>query len=98
MESPTPSLNQIRVHVFVAGKVQGVGYRYSTRSRAKELGLSGWVRNLPDSRVEAVFEGAQDVVKQMISWCHSGPPGAVVENVVVEYEKLEGLPEFEVKF
>lgn len=97
MESPTPSLNQIRVHVFVAGKVQGVGYRYSTMSRARELGLSGWVRNLPDSRVEAVFEGAQEVVEQMISWCHSGPSGAVVKNVVVEYEKAVSLQTFEIK-
>ncbi len=96
MESPTPS-SPVRAHVFVTGRVQGVGYRYATVDTASQLGLSGWVRNLPDSRVEAVFEGDLEVVEEMIRWCHSGPPAAMVQEVVVEYEEPEGLQGFEVR-
>ena len=96
MNNPTPQLNQIRAHVIVSGKVQGVGYRYATVDTASQLGLSGWVRNLPDSRVEAVFEGSREVVEEMIRWCYQGPPAAMVKDVVVKYEQLEGLRGFEV--
>jgi len=96
MDNPTPQLNQIRAHVIVFGKVQGVGYRYATVDTASQLGLSGWVRNLPDSRVEAVFEGSREVVEEMIRWCYQGPPAAMVKDVVVKYEQLEGLRGFEV--
>ena len=58
-----------RVHVFVSGRVQGVAFRDSTRSQAEQLGLSGWVRNTGDGRVEARFEGESDLVNQMIEWC-----------------------------
>lgn len=92
----SPQLNeQIRVHVFISGIVQGVGYRYSTRQRATQLRVRGWVRNLPDGRVEAVFEGSKIAVEAMISWCHQGPPSAVVKDVAVEYETPEGLRGFE---
>ncbi|MDY6900167.1 MAG: acylphosphatase [Cyanobacteriota bacterium] len=87
---------QTRAHAFVSGKVQGVGYRYSTMNEAKKLGLNGWVRNLPDSRVEAVFEGESEVVEAMIRWCRQGPSAAVVNDVQVEYSEVEGLQEFEV--
>ncbi len=97
MPNPTPLPELIRAHVFISGRVQGVGYRYATVDTASQLGLTGWVRNLPDSRVEAVFEGAKVVVEEMIRWCHIGPPAAVVKNVVVEYEEPEGLRRFEVK-
>jgi acylphosphatase len=96
MESLTAS-PQIRAHVFVTGRVQGVGYRYATVDTARQLGLQGWVQNLPDRRVEAVFEGAQNVVEEMIRWCHCGPPAAIVQDVVVEYEEPKGLQGFEVK-
>ncbi len=88
---------KIRAHVFVSGTVQGVGYRFSTLDVANHLGISGWVRNLPDGRVEAVFEGTRNVVEQMIRWCHDGPPTAVVKDVAVEYEEPEGLQEFQTK-
>ncbi len=88
---------KIRAHVFVSGMVQGVGYRFSTLDTANHLGISGWVRNLPDGRVEAVFEGKRDVVEQMIRWCHGGPPAAVVKDVAVEYEAPEGLQEFQTR-
>ncbi len=87
---------QTRAHAFISGKVQGVGYRYSTMNAAKKLGLNGWVRNLADSRVEAVFEGTQEVVEEMIRWCHQGPNSAVVKDVQVEYSQAEGLQGFEI--
>jgi acylphosphatase len=67
-----------RVHVLIRGRVQGVFFRASTQDMAHRLRLSGYVRNLPDGRVEAVFEGARDKLKQAVQWCHSGPAGASV--------------------
>lgn len=87
----------IRAHVFISGKVQGVGYRYSTLHQAKLFGVSGWVQNLFDSRVEAVFEGSGEAVQAMIHWCHQGPLSAVVQDVAVDYETPEGLRGFEVR-
>ncbi|MCU0541788.1 MAG: acylphosphatase [Oscillatoriaceae cyanobacterium Prado104] len=87
----------VRVRVFVSGLVQGVGYRYSTVDRAKYLGLTGWVRNLPDGRVEAVFEGDRKVVESAIDWCRRGPSGAKVSDVVWEYEAPQGDRTFEIR-
>ncbi|MFB2882092.1 acylphosphatase [Floridanema aerugineum] len=87
----------IRVHVIVTGLVQGVGYRYSTYNQAKQLGVKGWVRNLPDGRVEAVFEGKKAEVEQIVSWCHQGSRAAEVKNVAIEYEPPQGLTNFEIK-
>ncbi|MBW3584967.1 MAG: acylphosphatase [Cyanobacteria bacterium 0813] len=92
-----PSSSPVRVRVFVSGLVQGVGYRYSTMNQAKYLGLSGWVRNLPDGRVEAVFEGEKKAVEGMISWCRRGPSGATVSELVLEYEDPEGDGTFEIR-
>ncbi|MEM7769692.1 MAG: acylphosphatase [Cyanobacteria bacterium P01_E01_bin.6] len=81
-------------HVYVSGNVQGVGYRASTSDTAMLLKLDGWVRNLRDGRVEAVFQGPHNRVAEMIRWCHQGPPTATVREVVVEYmepEKLKGF-------
>lgn len=86
-----------RAHVFVSGIVQGVGYRFATLDAAKQMGVSGWVRNLPDNRVEAVFEGTKAAIENMIRWCHEGPPAAVVKDVVVEYEEPKGIQEFQIK-
>ncbi|WP_414564921.1 MULTISPECIES: acylphosphatase [unclassified Anabaena] len=97
MQNSTPLPKIVRAHVLISGRVQGVGYRYATVDTASQLGLTGWVRNLPDNQVEAVFEGMQVVVEEMIRWCHIGPPAAVVKDVVVEYEQPEGLRGFEVK-
>jgi acylphosphatase len=87
----------VRAHVWVTGKVQGVGYRASTWDVAQLLKLNGWVRNLRDGRVEAIFEGTADQVQEMIRWCHQGPPAAQVSNVVVEYETPEDLKGFQVE-
>ncbi len=97
MQNPSAPQEQIRVHVFVSGRVQGVGYRYSTLNEAQRLGVNGWVRNLPDGSVEAVFEGSRTVVEEIIRWCHKGPTAAVVKDVAVEYEELEGLRGFETR-
>ena len=85
-----PSSSPVRVRVFVSGLVQGVGYRYSTMNQAKYFGLGGWVRNLPDGRVEAVFEGSKKAVEGMIDWCRRGPTSATVSELVLEYENPEG--------
>ncbi len=71
-------------HVFVSGKVQGVYFRATTQKTARELGVDGWVRNLPDGRVEAAFEGDEEALDAMIEYCHEGPQAARVEDVDVE--------------
>lgn len=86
-----------RAHVFVSGRVQGVGYRMSAWEMATDLGLHGWVRNLPDGRVEAVFEGKKELVEAAIAWCCQGRPPAIVDDVAVEFEPPEGLRGFEIR-
>ncbi|SDQ59743.1 acylphosphatase [Natronobacterium texcoconense] len=90
--------DRTRAHVFVSGTVQGVYYRANTRDTAREKGVDGWVKNLADGRVEAIFEGAEDVVEEMIEWCHTGSPAAEVEDVVVEYEEPRGEDGFEIQY
>jgi acylphosphatase len=86
-----------RAHVMVSGQVQGVFFRDSTRQKAQELGLAGWVQNTPDGRVEALFEGPSDRVKEMVRWCEEGPQQASVENVDTSFEAAGGdLEAFEV--
>jgi acylphosphatase len=77
---------RVRAHVFVSGFVQGVLFRYETRRHAASYGVTGWVRNLRDGRVEAVFEGEKEVVEGMIEFCRRGPPGAIVKHVEVSWE------------
>ena len=72
------------VHVLISGRVQGVWFRASTKKKADELGIHGWVRNTSDGKVEAVFEGEKEKIDEMIKWCHIGPPLARVEKVEVE--------------
>lgn len=88
--------HRVRAHVLIAGRVQGVGYRFSTQDMALLLKLDGWVRNLRSGQVEAVFEGNPEQVEEMIRWCHQGPPHAVVNQVTVDYEPPEGLQGFEI--
>lgn len=90
--------DRVRAHVFVAGKVQGVYYRATTRDTATEHEVDGWVRNLPDGRVEAVFEGPQRAVESMVDWCHEGSPAARVTDVDVTYEDPEGIEGFEIRY
>jgi acylphosphatase len=79
-----------RAHVYISGRVQGVFFRAYTEEEANRLGLKGWVRNLIDGRVEAVFEGEKDKIEKMIEWCHRGSPHARVDNVEVEWEDYKG--------
>ena len=87
-----------RAHVFVTGTVQGVYYRATTRDTAREQGVDGWVKNLEDGRVEAVFEGEKADVEAMVEWCHTGSPRAEVEDVEVEYEAPEDLDGFRIQY
>jgi acylphosphatase len=92
------SSDRERAHVYVSGQVQGVFFRDSTREKAEQLGLNGWVKNLPDGRVEALFEGPSERVREMVRWCEQGPSQAEVENVDTEFEASEGdLTSFEVR-
>ncbi len=79
-----------RVRLEVFGKVQGVFYRASTRDKARELGLSGWVRNRRDGSVEAVVEGGKDKVEALVEWTREGPPQARVDGVEVTQEEYVG--------
>jgi acylphosphatase len=84
------SKKKTRAHVFIRGKVQGVYFRQNTKQVATRRGVTGWVHNLPDGRVEAIFEGDDGDVNEVIEWCHVGPPKAEVENVDVRFEKYTG--------
>ena len=83
-------MNYTRAHVFVKGRVQGVFFRAGTRGKANFLGLTGWVQNCRDGRVEAVFEGECENVEKMLQWCEKGPAGAQVINVEVTLEQSTG--------
>ena len=79
-------VDRVRAHVIVSGRVQNVNFRAHTRDEAKRANVDGWVKNLGDGRVEAVFEGTRAGVQRMVSWCYSGPTSAEVEHVEVEWE------------
>lgn len=89
--------DQARANVIVSGRVQGVFFRAETREAARKLRVGGWVRNLPDGRVEAAFEGAKDAVEAMVNWCYQGSPGAQVTEVNVKYAQPEGLTSFQIR-
>ena len=81
--------DKVRVRLRVEGRVQGVFFRASTVEQANRLGLKGWVRNCPDGSVEAVAEGAREKIDDLVHWCRHGPPGAQVENVLVQWEGFQ---------
>ncbi|NOZ76085.1 MAG: acylphosphatase [Euryarchaeota archaeon] len=83
----------VRAHLLVSGMVQGVMFRESIRKEAELRGLTGWVRNLDNSQVEAVIEGEKDLVNRVVMWCYSGPSYAKVRKVSLEWEDYTG--EFE---
>ncbi len=88
-----------RAHVRVIGRVQGVYFRQYTQEEATWRGVTGWVRNNLDGSVEAVFEGEEEKVKELIEWCHQGPPSALVEKVEVTWEEPTGeYPGFEISY
>lgn len=85
------------VRALISGRVQGVGYRYSTQKQARIVGTVGWVRNLLDGRVEAVVQGTREQVDAMIRWMHQGPLSAKVEQVLTEDHPLQEFPDFEIR-
>jgi len=92
-------VEKVRARVRVKGLVQGVFFRYNTRETARELGVTGWVRNVPDGSVECVIEGDKEKVEDLIKWCHHGPPGAHVEAVEVSWEDYRGeFADFSVRY
>ena|SRR5437870_3050717 len=90
---------KIRAHLFISGKVQGVYFRQNTRIVASRHRVTGWVRNLKDRRVEAILEGNETDVGEVIEWCHAGPARAIVDDVDIKYEKYGGeFQEFKVNY
>ncbi|HEY6100859.1 MAG TPA: acylphosphatase [Anaeromyxobacter sp.] len=79
-----------RVHLVVSGRVQGVAFRASTVDEARRLGLAGWVRNLPDGRVEAEAEGEKEALLRLVRFCERGPPAARVDGVAVAWSAYAG--------
>ena len=86
-----------RAHVFVSGRVQGVFFRQETANHARSTDIAGWVRNLPDGRVEAVFEGDKHAVDSMVAWCRKGPRHAAVQDLDVDWEPASGKTGFEIR-
>ncbi|MBE0447301.1 MAG: acylphosphatase [Actinobacteria bacterium] len=82
-----------RAHILIEGRVQGVFFRASMKEEAERYGIKGWVRNLPGGDVEALIEGENAAVDELIKWCWQGPPGAMIDHITVEWEPPKG--EFE---
>lgn len=82
---------KVAAHVFVRGRVQGVFFRMEAADEARRCGVAGWVRNLPDGRVEAIFYGDRPQVEALIQWCHHGPTVARVDSVEVSWEEPPGI-------
>jgi acylphosphatase len=89
-EEKKAELLKARAHVYVSGRVQGVFFRSETQDEARRQDITGWVRNLADGRVEAVFEGEKDKVEALVEFCRRGPPGARVSKVDVTWEDYTG--------
>ncbi len=90
---------KIRAHILVSGIVQGVFFRANTAEKARELSLLGWVKNLPDGRVEAVFEGEKEKIEEIIDWLKSHPGMSKVEKVEVDWQEAKGdFENFEIRY
>lgn len=77
-----------RVFVIIYGKVQGVWFRATTKEKADKLGIKGWVRNTLDGNVEAIFEGEEKKIKEIIEWCNHGPPLAKVDDIKIKKQPI----------
>ena len=90
---------RVRAHVYVSGRVQGVFFRDETQGVAVGQGVTGWVRNLPDGRVEAVFEGEKNRVERLVEFCRLGPRGARITRVEVSLENYTGeFQDFQIRY
>lgn len=88
---PTPATTElVRAHVVVTGRVQGVGFRFSTVDQAQRIGVRGWVRNTADGSVEVQVEGERAGVEALVRFLHRGPPGARVEDVALRWDAHVG--------
>jgi len=91
-------MEKVRAHIIVSGKVQGVGYRNNTFKQAKKIGVNGWIRNLEDGRVEAVFEGEKQEVEKIVNWAKRGPLSTNISDFKIEWqEPKEEFKNFEIK-
>jgi len=79
----------MQARIFISGQVQGIGFRYFVKSNAKRLKLTGWVHNLPDSRVEALAQGEKEAIEKLVKFCEKGPFLSDVKSVSVEWGKEE---------
>lgn len=87
-----------RAHLYISGMVQGVFYRAFTQEVAISLGINGWVRNLPDRRVEAVFEGERELIEKAVAKCKQGPPASIVTSIDITWEnQLEDFSDFRIR-
>lgn len=92
-------LEKVRAHILVKGRVQGVGYRWFVEDEANARGLTGWVRNLWDGRVEVLVEGEQEVIEELVRALKAAPLPALVAKVQVEYREFKGeFPDFRIRF
>lgn len=92
-------MEKIRAHIFVSGRVQGVFYREKTKKKSEKLGVTGWVKNLSDGRVEAIFEGDKDMVEDMVNWARKGPIWAKIEALDIVWEDFTGqFNNFEIRY
>ncbi len=94
---PLSRISMVCFRVLVSGRVQGVGYRYSTREKAEALEIVGWVRNLPNGQVEALIVGDRTQTSQLLTWFYDGPPSAKVTAVEVEKRPVQSFERFEIQ-
>ncbi len=92
------SKNIICRRLLISGRVQGVWYRGSMQNEAEKLGVTGWVKNRPDGRVEALVEGTTAAVETIVEWCWQGPPAAHIDHVDVSVDQPHGLRDFDIGY
>lgn len=90
--------NKIQKHIYISGRVQGVGFRAFTRNQAAAFNIKGWVKNLSDGRVELVIQGEKNDVREMINKVKEGPSFARVDDIEINDEKVEKFNDFKIKF
>ena len=90
---------KVRCHIFVSGRVQGVFFRATTKEMAEIIGVTGWVRNTENGKVEVMVEGEKEKVEQLIKWLRKGPPLAKVEKLDIEWQQYKGeFEDFKIKY